>query len=205
MTLAEAVEAVGRAVRGLPGPGPRRIALDGPCGSGKSTLAAALRAAYGWPVIPMDHFFLRPVQRTPERLLEPGGNVDRERFIQEVLRPLLEGGTFSYRPYDCRRQALGAPVEVCPGPVTVVEGSYSCHPALWDSWDLHVFLQVGPEEQRKRLENRCGPEGAAVFRKRWIPLEEAYFRAYSVRERSELRLTLAGDTGCERPREEASG
>lgn len=32
-----------------------------------------------------DDFFLRPEQRTPERLAEPGGNLDRERMKSEVI------------------------------------------------------------------------------------------------------------------------
>ena len=81
---------------------PFLFALDGRCASGKTTLASALREAVGCGVIHMDDFFLRPEQRTEERLSQPGGNVDRERFLQEVLLPLKRGESFSYRPYDCR-------------------------------------------------------------------------------------------------------
>ena len=50
----------------------------------------------------MDDFFLRPEQRTAQRLAQSGGNVDWERFQAEVLIPLRQGISFSYRPYDCR-------------------------------------------------------------------------------------------------------
>ena len=49
----------------------------------------------------MDDFFLRPEQRTPERFSEPGGNVDRERFLSEVLLPLRQGEAVDYRRFDC--------------------------------------------------------------------------------------------------------
>lgn len=67
--------------------GPLRVAIDGPCASGKSTLGQLLAGVYGCPLIRMDDFFLRPEQRSPERLAQPGGNVDYERFSREVLSP----------------------------------------------------------------------------------------------------------------------
>ena len=41
------------------------VALDGRCAAGKTTLARMLGERYGWPVVHLDHFFLRPEQRTP--------------------------------------------------------------------------------------------------------------------------------------------
>ena len=67
------------------------IAVDGRCASGKTTLAATLEEETGCNVVHMDDFFLRPEQRTPQRLAEPGGNVDYERFRQEVILPLSRG------------------------------------------------------------------------------------------------------------------
>ncbi len=49
------------------------LAIDGGSASGKTTLAALLAQRYGCPVFHMDDFFLRPEQRTPQRLAEPGG------------------------------------------------------------------------------------------------------------------------------------
>ena len=138
----------------------------------------------------MDDFFLRPGQRTAERLQTPGGNVDRERFLEEILRPLRSGAeVISYRPYDCASQTLLPPREVRPKRTVLIEGAYSCHPALWESYDLRVFLTVSPEQQLRRIERRNG-SGAASFRERWIPLEEAYFRAYQI----ESRCSLTFDT-----------
>ena len=59
--LTEAVEALSA------GQGRVIVALDGRCASGKTTLAAELAKRYGWSVVHMDHFFLRPEQRTLER------------------------------------------------------------------------------------------------------------------------------------------
>lgn len=166
---------------------PFLVAIDGRCAAGKSTLAAQLTALSGCAVLPMDHFFLRPEQRTPERFAEPGGNVDRERFHDEVLLPLRAGKAFSYRPFDCRTLTLAAPVAVPAAEVCVIEGSYSCHPLLRERYDLTVFLDVAPDEQLRRIQIRNGEEGAQRFAERWIPLEERYFGAFRVREHCDLR------------------
>ncbi|HIQ62240.1 MAG TPA: hypothetical protein IAA66_01475 [Candidatus Avichristensenella intestinipullorum] len=163
-------------------------AIDGPCASGKTTLANALGGALGLTVFHMDDFFLRPSQRTPERLAEPGGNVDRERFAQEVLGPLAAGGAFSYRPYDCHAQALAAPVRVTPTPVCLIEGAYCLHPALLAGYALRVFVRVDAQTQRARILERNGARMLRRFEAEWIPMENAYFRAFSVEEGCDVIL-----------------
>lgn len=166
------------------------VAIDGRCGSGKSTLAARLEGKLGLPVVHMDHFFLRPDQRTRERLAKPGGNIDYERFLEEVLNPLAAGEAPVYRPYSCQTGELGAPIALKPSPVVVVEGSYSCHPALWDSYHRRVFLTVDPEEQLRRIEGRDGPDRVRDYREKWIPMEERYFSAFQIEDRCDYQLEL---------------
>lgn len=189
--MTQAVDEVLRAIDTLPRTGrPGIVAIDGRCASGKTTLAGLLARRRSCTVFHMDDYFLRPEQRTRERLAEPGGNVDHERFAEEVLIPLHSGaGTVTVRAYDCKTQSLDDPVTAPAGGAVIVEGSYSCHPALWDYADLHVFLTVSPEEQMRRIVRRNGVDGAAVFRDRWIPLEEAYFRAFGIEERCDLRFS----------------
>ena len=67
------------------------VAIDGKCTSGKTTSASKLAEIYDCNVFHMDDFFLRPEQRTSERFAEIGGNVDYERFQEEVLFPLRSG------------------------------------------------------------------------------------------------------------------
>ncbi len=156
------------------------VALDGRCASGKTTLAASLSSALsdiGCGVLHMDDFFLRPVQRTPERLARPGENVDHERFLAEVLLPLSEGKPFLYTPFSCRTQRFGRTVGVNPAPIMLTEGAYACHPRLRSYYDLRLFLSVDPETQMARILARNGEASAAAFRDRWIPLEEAYIAA----------------------------
>lgn len=162
------------------------IAIDGRCAAGKTTLATRLQKACGCNVIPMDHFFLRPEQRTAERLNTPGGNVDYERFLKEALIPLKQGEMFSYHPYDCHRQEFTEAVQVVPNPVNIIDGSYSCHPALYENYDLMIFLTVDEAEQIHRIRYRNGEICTARFQQKWIPLEERYFSAYHIKERCNL-------------------
>ena len=179
------------AIRALPGRQERiLVAIDGRCGSGKTTLATRLQETLPCRVFHMDDFFLQPCQRTPERLQLPGENVDHERFLQEVLLPASRGDTVRYRPYLCSRQALGPAVEVPPERLTLVEGSYACHPALWPYYDLRIFLTIDPGEQLRRIGLRSGPDKLRQFKDRWIPLEEQYFRAFSLPERCDLLLKI---------------
>lgn len=180
---------VAKVIRGMKVPRrPVLIAIDGRCGGGKTTLAAALSELTGYPVVHMDHFFPRPFQRTAERLSIPGGNVDWERFLEEVLVPIRSGRLAFVRPYDCRTGEIGPASAVPEGPALIVEGSYSCHPALWDYYDLHVFINVDPATQMERIIQRNGEEKASEFADRWIPLEERYFEAAKIAGRCELFL-----------------
>ena len=167
---------------------PFLIAIDGRCGAGKTTLAARLKEETGCNVIHMDHFFLQPQQRTKERLQEPGGNVDYERFLEEVMVPLSGGRKFSYRIYDCKKGILSEPVPAESGEITVVEGAYSCHPRLWNFYDFHIFIDVERKEQLRRIEHRNGEEALTRFCNQWIPMEEKYFTEFQIRERCELIL-----------------
>lgn len=89
------------------------IAIDGRCAAGKTTLASLLQNEIGCTVFHMDDFFLRPEQRTPERLSTPGGNVDDERFLSEVLLPLKSGAEWiAFRAFDCSSMRLKPSVRV---------------------------------------------------------------------------------------------
>lgn len=156
------------------------VAIDGPCTSGKTTLATVLQRRFGGNVLHMDDFFLRPEQRTPERFAEPGGNVDRERFEDEVLAPLAAGKIAQYRPWDCHTGDFAASRNVEPARLTIVEGSYSMHPALRGYYDLMICLTIDSGEQLRRLEAR-NPRMLQRFIDEWIPLENRYFEQTGTR------------------------
>lgn len=164
------------------------VAIDGRCGAGKTTLAEEIQKRIDCNVFHMDHFFLRPEQRTRERLMQAGENIDHERFLEEVLLPLRQGKAVRYQPYDCHLQDFREEIQIEPKTINLIEGSYSCHPALWEQYDLRVFLNVSPNEQLQRIRRRNGEEGAKMFEERWIPLEERYFAQYELEKRCDIVL-----------------
>lgn len=170
--------------------GPVILAIEGGAASGKTTLAEKLRQIYGCNVFHMDDFFLRPEQRTPQRLSAPGENVDHERFLEEVLTPLKEGRSVTFRRYDCHSQSLCPPLTVPPTPLTVVEGSYCCHNSLFDAYGLRCFLRISPELQRERICVRNSPKFQTRFFDTWIPMEQRYHQAFSIPERCDIILEV---------------
>ncbi len=161
------------------------VAIDGRCGAGKTTLASMLSQMFDCTVIHMDDFFLSKEKRTPDRLNTPGGNFDKERFLDEVLIPLASGDSFSYRPYICSISDFGDEIAVDARGLVIIEGSYSCHPEFWEYYDLRVFVNIDSKTQKERISAR-NPDKADMFFDMWIPLEEEYFKAFSIKERSDL-------------------
>ena len=150
------------------------VAIDGKCTSGKTTLASLLADVYDCNVFHMDDFFLRPEQRTPERFAEIGGNVDYERFAEELLAPLKAGEPFFYRPFDCSTFTLAQPVSVQPKKLTIIEGTYSHHPYFDDPYDLKILLTVTEDLQHQRVLERPAFLHSRFFES-WIPMENRYF------------------------------
>lgn len=166
------------------------LVIEGPSASGKTTLAEKLREKFGCTVFHTDDFFLRPEQRTPERFAETGGNLDRERFLEEVIIPLKKGETVKYSRFDCKHMELVAPVEVTPHKLTVIEGCYSMHPAFSGYYDLSVLLEISPEVQTQRILKRNTPDTAKRFFDEWIPLENRYFSETDVKGRCDVCIEI---------------
>lgn len=163
------------------------VAIDGSCASGKTTLAALLAERRDCNVFHMDEFFLQPHQRTPERFAQPGGNVDYERFREEILLPLAAGQPFAYRPFDCQTMTLSAPVDITPKPLNIIEGSYSMHPFFGSPYDLTVFLTAEDDLRRQRILQRPAFLHRRFFEE-WIPMEERYFSEFSIASKCHLVL-----------------
>ena len=158
------------------------ISVDGMCGSGKSTLGRILEEIYDCNLFHMDDFFLRPEQRTPERFAEPGGNVDYERFKEEILDHIGDVSGFTYQIYNCGIQALDGYVTVPYKKLNIIEGAYSNHPYFGSPYDLKFLCKITPEEQLNRILKRNGPEMLERFKAVWIPMENRYFEEFAVED-----------------------
>ena len=104
---------------------PFLVAIDGRCTAGKTTLAGLLQGKRSCNVVHMDDFYLPFAKRTPERMAQPGGNMDFERLLSEVLLPLKSGAEALYRPYNCHADYFLPTQPLSASIPTVIEGSYS--------------------------------------------------------------------------------
>lgn len=167
------------------------IGVDGRCGSGKTYFAKRLADRFPSNVIHMDDFYLPMEMRAADWEKNPGGNMDFERLLAEVLRPLKECRRAVYCPYCCKEGKYGEPKELPEKPLVVVEGSYSQHPLLTGLYDLRLFFTCSRQEQERRLREREGKR-YDTFAMRWIPLEEAYFAHYAVEKAGSLVIDTSG-------------
>ncbi len=170
------------------------VTIDGMSASGKSTLGFYLKELFDCNLFHMDDFFLQDAQRTEERLMEVGGNVDYERFREEVLEELLKQKTVTYRPFDCKTRTIQSATEIPYKRLSIIEGSYSQHPYFSEVYGdsnlvvYRVFTKIPKEQQIERIRNRNGEFMLKRFVGEWIPKENAYFEAFQIREKSDRVL-----------------
>lgn len=165
---------------------PVLVAIDGKCASGKTTLGYYLQQIFDCNLFHMDDFFLQAHQRTKERLEEPGGNVDYERFKAEVLMPLLEKKPVKYRTFNCSLLRIDKEYDISPRRLNIIEGSYSQHPYFENPYDLRVFMDIDTKAQTDNIRKRNGEDGLEIFLNKWIPMENRYFDYFKVRENSQI-------------------
>lgn len=158
------------------------LAIDGRCASGKTTAASKIAEKYSARLIHTDDFFLPLEKRTAERLSEPGGNVDYERFFREVISPLNDA-SLTYGRFDCSKMSISEARTLPLTQLTVIEGAYSMHPYFGDYADISVFFTCIDEVRFLRIEKRNGADKLDVFKKKWIPLEEKYFSHFGIPSR----------------------
>lgn len=167
-----------------------RLAVEGSSACGKTTLGKIFKKIYGCTVLHTDDFFLQPSQRTPERLSAPGGNIDYERFLSEVLIPLSRNERIAYRRFNCSEMKIMPPEEIIPESLTVIEGAYSMHPEFEKYYNFSVFIDISPEMQKQRILKRNSPAMAERFFNEWIPLEKLYFNTFSIKKKCDMCISV---------------
>jgi uridine kinase len=164
------------------------IAIDGKCGSGKTTVATILERIYSSNLFHMDDFFLTDDLRTEERLSLPGGNVDYERFKNEILLNLKNSKSINYNKYSCSLKAFSNQSIINDKNIIIIEGSYSLHPELIEFYDIKVFIDINYNMQKERILKRNGIKSLEMFINKWIPLEEKYFEFYNIKELCNIKI-----------------
>lgn len=174
------------------------VSMDGCCASGKTTLAERLCSDFNGDLIHADDFFLPPALRTQQRMNEPGGNIHYERFLDQIITPLLSARTsgtdgcvdpavqpcwpvLQWKHFSCSALAYSPDLRHTTGkPLLVIEGAYCMRPEFRPAYDLSFFLTTSQKNQLDRIRTRNGSEGLKPFMEKWIPLENRYFSFYDI-------------------------
>lgn len=156
--------------------GTRWIGVDGKGATGKTSLAARIAAALPGSVIVHIDDFARPDLRGWER----------DRFVRQVLEPLLAGRSARYQRWDFDRN-LGAEWHTVPvGVPVVVEGVSATDVRLGVPWDFTIWIEVPYELRLARARERDGPEMMERWLTDWMPSEDAYEREQHPQDRVDL-------------------
>ena len=102
---------------------PVLVAIDGRCGSGKTGLARLIRHVFSCPIIHIDDFYLPFSDRPRGWDGIPGGAIDLDRILTQVLLPARAGTSILIQPFDCHTGTWGAVTTIPPAPLLVLEGS----------------------------------------------------------------------------------
>jgi uridine kinase len=171
---ADVVAAVVAALQGRQGT--RWIGVDGKGATGKTTLAARIAAALPRSAVVHIDDFARPDIRGWER----------DRFVRQVLQPLLAGRPGRYQRWDFNRN-VGAEWHTVPvGVPVVVEGVSSTDVRLGVPWDFTIWVEVPYEIRFARALERDGPEMMERWLTDWMPGEDAYELAQRPQHRVDL-------------------
>ena len=64
------------------------------------------------------------------------------------------------------------------------------HPELEQYYNLSVFLDITPKQQKERIRKRNSKELAERFFNEWIPMEQRYFEAMDVKKRCDINIEI---------------
>ena len=164
------------------------IAIDGQSTSGKTTLAHELSNKYAAPIIHMDYYFLRKEQRTESRLSEVGGNIDYERFEDEVISHISDHD-FDIKPYNCKTFSFEPKVHIHFNRLLIIEGAYALRNPWIKHYDLKIVLTIDEKLQIKRITLR-NPHMLDRFINEWIPKENKYLIEHQVIEHADMHFHM---------------
>jgi Uridine kinase len=165
------------------------VLIDGPSGSGKSTLATQLHARSLKAA--MDVRLLRLDDVYPGW---DGLNAGALEVARDVVLPLSEGRSGSWRPYDWAQRRKIDPLLITPGSGLIVEGVGAMHPLSSPHAALRIWVTAEPLERRHRALLRDGE----TYRPHWEHWAEQE-RSYFARTRPLRRADVILDTTSKDP------
>lgn len=149
------------------------VAIDGMTGAGKTALAAHLSKKFGAPVVHLDDFRLPLSERKPDWETTPGGEMDFERFDEEIVTPWLTKKPLVYSVVDPKSGEITERRALPDGQMFLFEGTYALHPLIRDFYDLRLFMKVDGQVRASRLEKDGTPVDPSSLAR-----ENEYFVSY---------------------------
>jgi uridine kinase len=173
-SLVDPVAAVVAALYGKRGT--RWIGVDGKGATGKTRLADRIAAALPRSIVVHVDDFARPDVQGWER----------DRFVRQVLKPLLGGRPGRYQRWDFDRN-MGAEWHTVPlGVPVVVEGVSATDERLGVPWDFTIWIEVPYRVRLARALERDGAERMDRWLTDWMPSEDAYEAEQRPQDRVDL-------------------
>ena len=164
------------------------IAVDGHSAAGKTTLAKKLAVQLPNSVLlHMDDFYR--VLDEQERFA-PGDQEGYELYFdwqhlkQEVLEPLAQSKSTSFKVYDWQHNTPGEEKCLAPSDFVIVEGCYSARLELEAFYAVVVLVETDFEERKKRLIERN--ENSQAWIDRWEAAELFYLRTTNLADRADV-------------------
>ncbi|WP_378145697.1 ATP-binding protein [Cnuibacter sp. UC19_7] len=155
------------------------LLIDGPSGSGKTDLAATIARRWSDPQLPQ-------VVHLDDIYPGWGGlRAASEHVVDELLRPLRDGGAPRWQRWDWERGELAEWHDVDPERPLIVEGCGALSRASAPLADLTIWVETDDVERRRRALARDGE----VYETHWDEWERQW-TAFVVAEHPRSLATL---------------
>lgn len=155
------------------------IAIDGRGGSGKSTLADLLHKQFPKSTIVHLDDFAYP-------------NTDRERLLEQVIKPLKSNMPTKYQRYDWGTKQLAEWYEIQPGQMVIIEGVSTFHELLNSYYDFRIWLEcsaeVGFQRGLKRDLSEHKVDTKDKWLNEWMPEEKKYINEQKPQDKTDFTI-----------------
>jgi uridine kinase len=163
-------------------PNTKTISIDGPAGSGKTTLAR--RIAESFSIGPVATIHMDDLYNGWEDAL----TIQLSRTLtQQILTPISQGKSFSYRKYDWLKGGFGNFISVPLPSLLILEGVGSGQKVTRKFTDEALWIEVGSEVGLQRVLNRDGNYLETEMRL-WQLREQEHFKIENTRDCATIRI-----------------
>mgnify|MGYP006272585391 CR=1 FL=1 len=156
------------------------VCIDGPAGAGKTYLSETLLEHFPQAcVVHMDDLYDGWINALDDGLTH--------RLNSWILEPLQRHQPLMIQKYDWASGSFGTPSELAYGDLVILEGVGSAQTIAREVASTTIFIDVKPEEGKKRVLERDG-ESVAPFLSEWQIQEAKHHKKHATRESCDIVL-----------------